>query len=366
LAFLTGDAGASSFIPPGKVADFFGFQYMRDIDAAGMGHNPMFLDRISAAVIALLSEAQRQAFVRAAQEEAVMLEAIARRRLPLVAAFHQELTGNLPAGCAGLDRAAVAGCTADLFEQDARLAWHRARTFGDLAASLSPAQKQTLASWKYGDFRSWPRIDPETFRELRPRGASRLESVAFMTLGSECFSWVAGSVDADTYFCPERHGTYFGGFYLKDLPAMGSHDFNISTRLTGDTGEAFLQALTPAQRGCLTAVLEKQRPDLQGIVLVRRQMSILLRGFLAGKPPSEAEARALGRRYGELDGHLAFLYATVFTSIQRTADPGQRAHFKLLRGQPSQENGTAFLYSDRIPMPRFPDPSFLLGLKQGA
>jgi len=34
VAFLTGDFGASTFIPPDKVCDYFGFQYMRDIDAA--------------------------------------------------------------------------------------------------------------------------------------------------------------------------------------------------------------------------------------------------------------------------------------------------------------------------------------------
>ena len=42
LAFLTGEFGADTFIPPGKVCDFFGFQYMRDIDEAHKGHNPVF------------------------------------------------------------------------------------------------------------------------------------------------------------------------------------------------------------------------------------------------------------------------------------------------------------------------------------
>ncbi|MEI6423191.1 MAG: hypothetical protein WCP55_13295 [Lentisphaerota bacterium] len=51
LAFITGDFGASTFIPPGKVCDFFGFQYMRDIDAAQKGHNPMFLDRVAGNVL---------------------------------------------------------------------------------------------------------------------------------------------------------------------------------------------------------------------------------------------------------------------------------------------------------------------------
>jgi hypothetical protein len=31
LAFLTGSLGSDSFFPPGKVADFWGFQFLRDI-----------------------------------------------------------------------------------------------------------------------------------------------------------------------------------------------------------------------------------------------------------------------------------------------------------------------------------------------
>ena len=47
LAFLTGDFGLDTFLPPGKVSDYFGFQYMRDIDAVEGGHNTSFLTRIA-------------------------------------------------------------------------------------------------------------------------------------------------------------------------------------------------------------------------------------------------------------------------------------------------------------------------------
>ncbi len=360
LAFLTGEPGASSFIPPGKVADFFGFQYLRDIDAAGKGHNPMFLDRIAGNVMRLLSSPQRRIFEQAAREEAAQLEAIARFRLPLVAAFHQDLAGRLPAGCKGLDRLAVRTYVADLFELDAHLAWHRARAFGAVAQSFSDAQWRTLGAWKNGDFRTWPEVDREALRDLRPRAATKLESVAYMTLASEFFSWVAGSAEADTYFCPERHGTYFGGFYFKDLPAMGQKDFDISTSLTGDAGEAFLAALTPAQRARMEALPDQQRELLRGIVTLRRAIAGKLRTFLRGAGPTDRELRALGRRYGELDGELAYLYASTFTAIGRSADAPQLARLRSLRGQPSREAGTAFLYSDRIPMPQWPDASFLL------
>ena len=43
LAFMTGDLGSDSFFPPGKVADFWGFQYLRDNDPSQMGHAGDFL-----------------------------------------------------------------------------------------------------------------------------------------------------------------------------------------------------------------------------------------------------------------------------------------------------------------------------------
>ena len=73
---------------------------------------------------------------------------------------------------------------------------------------------------------------------------SHTVNVAVMTYASEMFAWQGGSVEADTYFCPERHGMYFGGFGMKTAPAMGKQNYSISTSLTGDSGEAFLAALT--------------------------------------------------------------------------------------------------------------------------
>ncbi|MCX6966253.1 MAG: hypothetical protein NTZ46_00465 [Verrucomicrobia bacterium] len=61
---MTGDFGADTFLPPGKVCDFFGFQYMRDIDAAHKGHNPMFLDRVAGNVLHVLTDEARFSAIR--------------------------------------------------------------------------------------------------------------------------------------------------------------------------------------------------------------------------------------------------------------------------------------------------------------
>ena len=74
-----------------------------------------------------------------------------------------------------------------------------------------------------------------------------------------------------------------------------------------------------------------------------------------GRGPAEQDIVALGRRYGELDGDLAYEYATAFALISRTLDASQKEKLRSLRSHHTREEGTAFLYSDRIPMPTIPD-----------
>ena len=59
LAFLTGDLCSDSFLPPGKIADFFGFQCLRDNDPDQMGHNTDFLTRIANNVFYILRTCPR-------------------------------------------------------------------------------------------------------------------------------------------------------------------------------------------------------------------------------------------------------------------------------------------------------------------
>src|SRR5512137_3011399 len=58
FGMMTGNLGAQSFFPPGKVADYWGFQYLRDNDADGMGHNTSFLTRVACNVLFILDDAQ--------------------------------------------------------------------------------------------------------------------------------------------------------------------------------------------------------------------------------------------------------------------------------------------------------------------
>jgi hypothetical protein len=190
-------------------------------------------------------------------------------------------------------------------------------------------------------------------------------NVAVMTYASEMFSWYAGSLEADTYFCPERHGMYFGGFGMKTAPAMGKKDYSISTSLTGDSGEAFLAMLTDAQRKVITDLVNLQRQDLDEIVKTRRVIATELRRFLKGESAYEDKVLSLAKRYGELDGEMSYLYATAFAQIGKTLTTQQKEKLARLRtSNPSDPKGP-FLYSSPINMPKIENTDFLFGSKKG-
>ena len=360
LAFITGDFGASTFVPPGKVCDFFGFQYMRDIDAAQKGHNPMFLNRVAGNVLHVLDDNQKKLFTDLATEQAGPLENLALRRIPLIKAFHRQLAGEIPTGSAGLNQEAVKRYVGELFVLDAELSLRRAEVFGRVAASLTAEQKAYLGKMKFGDFNTWPALDERDKLKRPAPGTSELFNVCYMTYASEFFSWYAGSVEADVYFCPERHGTYFGGFYMKDMPAMGKRDFDISTSVTGDSGEQFLKTLTPEQREPIASIPARQNKAMAEVVEVRRAISIELRKYLAGGAPDRDKVVALGRRYGELDGEMSWMYATAFASAARTLTAEQRKTLMKLRNLEGYQSAPAYLYSRAMKeMPVLPDTDFL-------
>ena len=355
LAYLTGDFGFDTFLPPGKVSDYFGFQYMRDIDAKVGGHNTSFLTRIANNMLAILTTEQKAQLLALGTAQENDIRRFAEMRLPLIQAFRQNLEGKLPTGSTGLDKAAVLKYSADLYTLDGLIAFQRAKVMGDIIHGLSDSQKAALAKLKFGDSRTWPDV-PE---QLDKRSVPHAVDVAVMTYASEMFAWYAGSIEADTYFCPERHGMYFGGFGMKTAPAMGKQDYSISTSLTGDSGQAFLAALTEPQRKYITDLPGLQRQDLGEIVQTRRAIAMELRHFQKGETVDKAKILALSKRYGELDGELAYFYATAFAKVGQTLTAQQKEKLAKLRTiNPADPRGP-FLYSDPIDAPKIENTDFL-------
>jgi len=128
---------------------------------------------------------------------------------------------------------------------DGEISYGRAKLLGGIYRSLSEKQKSTLDSLHgLNGIGNWPDDLEDPLKSL---SLDKDIQVAVMTYASEMYSWIYGSVEADVYFCPERHGTYFGSFYMKDMPIMGNPNLAIDPNLTADMGDAMLNTMNEEQ-----------------------------------------------------------------------------------------------------------------------
>ncbi len=344
LAFLTGNFCADTFIPPGKVADFFGFQYLRDNDPDHMGHNTDFLTRAADNVLFVLGPDQIEELKTLARTQASQVDDYAYGRFPLLAAVRRAQAGDLPPGTRGLSLAAFKSSSAELYRLDGRISLERTEVLARIIRALTPEQSAYLQRMAQGGMHSWPEVGEQVDR----RSMNRSEHVLVMTYASQLYSWFAGSVEADTYFCPERQANGFGAFYMKGAPAMGNPDYTIDSALTGDKGAAFLALLDPDQRETITSLVDGQREILLEIVATREAVSQELRKALSGEAVDQEQVLHLAARYGELDGVLVYRCATAFIAVGETLSAEQQAEFAELRGSDCSACTGAYLYSDPI------------------
>ena len=357
LAFLTGSLGADSLFPPGKVADFWGFQYLRDNDPTEMGHNTGFLTRAAFNMLYVLTSSQRAELIALATAQVDSINEYAYNRFVLMQAFRRLLEGDLPVGSMGLDRSAVKAYSSELYRLDGQISYERAQVMGGILNVLDTAQKSYLDDMVGAGMLDWPNVE----EPLELRGLDHDVKVAVMTYAGDLFSWYAGSVEADVYFCPERQGTYFGSFYLKGAPAMGNPDYTMDPNLTANMGSAFLSTLDASQSDLMTGLVDTQKPYLYEIVDTRGDVSTQLRRFIAGEPVDIDIVLSLMGTYGELDGEIVYNYATNFARVHQSLTGEQQAQLAALRTQVLDDLAPvgAFLYSQSIDMPAIPDTDFL-------
>ncbi len=358
LSFLTGSLGADSFFPPGKVADFWGFQYLRDNDLSEMGHNTDFLTSAAFNMLNVLTPAQRAELIVLAKSQVDEINQYGYMRFTLMDAFRSLLEGDLPAGTSGLSEAAVKAYSSDLYRLDGEISFERAQVMGSLLHALDSDQRAYLDVMVGQGMLDWPDVnEPDDMR-----GLARDVKVAVMTYAGDMFSWYVGSLEADVYFCPERQGTYFGAFYMKDAPAVGNPGYNIGTNITADSGQALLDTLNPEQANLITSLVDVQRSDLTSIVDVRQQVAVELRKFMAGESADLAYVLGLMERYGELDGAIVYNYAKNFARVKQMLSSEQLAQLMTLREELLGElifPSGAYLYSQPIPMPEIGNTDFL-------
>jgi hypothetical protein len=346
LAYLTGNWGADCFFPPGKLADYFGFQYMRDNDKDEKGHSSAFLTNIAHQIIDILSPDQREQLIQLARQQAPLYDSFAYHRIAVTEGLRQYLASQKPEK--KLNQKRLIDCYEELYALDGALSLNRARTLGNIILKLNEQQKKRLQMLPYDHSTDWEPI-PEA---IDKKQLTHREHVAVMTYASELFSWYKGTIDADVYFCPERHGTCFGGFYLKDFPAMAKHDYNISTSLTGDAGKQFIALLNAEQKRLLLILPEKQRLVMEQVVKDRTTICTELRKCMRGEAINVPVFNEAIQSYGQQDGTMTSLYAETFANLSKTLTEEQRRQMRTIRNQDLLPKGL-YLFADEISLAHY-------------
>ncbi len=358
LAMMTGNLEAQSFFPPGKVADYTGFQYLRDNDPDNMGHNTSFLTRVANNVIYILNDSQFNQLKALAVAQQDQINLYGYKRFALMKAFRRLLEGDIPSGSSGLNLNSVKQASRELYLIDGQISFDRALLYADILNSMTSSQRAYLDAMKGQGFNSWPDITDDQVRS-KMQGLPQGTSVAVMTYAGDLFSWYAGSLEADVYFCPERHGTYYGSFYMKDAPAVGHEGYSIDEQLTAMAGAALSDAskgyVTQAQATLMSSLVATQRNNLYAgaisIVSVRTQIATLLRSLLTSTSSSaavESQVLALSEAYGDLDGENNYHYATAFTQVYNSLTAEQESRLANLRESilsGTYANGTPYDYT---------------------
>ena len=347
LALITGNLVAQSFFPPGKLADYWGFQYLRDNDPSDMGHNTSFLTRAACNVLHTLDDGQFAQLKTLATSQVDQINQYGYDRYPLMQAFRQLVDGDLPAGSTGLSLVAVKATSSALYRVDGQISYDRAVAYADIYRSLSTDQRAYLDAMVGKGWSAWPDVDEsDGIVQARMKGLTHDQGVAVMTYAGDLYSWYAGSLDADVYFCPERHGTYYGGFYIKDAPAVGVPGYSIDEQLTAVAGSAVCDSsqgyVTDAQAKLVSSLVDTQRQNLyagkSNIVEARTAISSALRSLRSAEAPSAAELAAVkatvlarSAEYGALDGEDNYRYATVFAQLRASLSDAQMTRLAALR-----------------------------------
>lgn len=221
----------------------------------------------------------------------------------------------------------------------------------------SVSQVAFLNSMK-GGYTSWPTLTSQEMATVSEviQALPHDVGVAVMTYAGDIASWYIGDLTSDVYYCPERHGTYYGGFYLKDAPAVGVANYQISTSVTADIGMALCYPdkgyVSAQQATYISNLVTDQKTNLNTITNLRTQIATALRTLLDASTNTntvKASVLSLSETYGDLDGINNYNYMCAFKSLYFLLSTTQMTKLLALRDQllkGTYSNGSAFDFTN--------------------
>lgn len=322
FAWATGDLCADTFLPPGKVADIYGFQYVRDGTADGLGHNSGFANVVSAIVLNNLTSSQLDILKSLADAEVDLLNATVLSRQP----FQYAMRRYLGDPTLQLDMTKVIEAMAHIYDLDANLTLLRGEYYGQVFRTLTQAQ---IDYWEtFYDYNIWTFPNSQELIDnihVILQGLDNSKSVEVQTFATDLFVQATQPLYADVYWAPERVSDFWGAFYLKDISVVGVANYTIDENATKDGGELFMDVAGADAKTMIKGITALETPYLYDWVTVRTIVATELRKYHTHNNINQSLVRDYMHLHGMYDGIISYYYAVNFTSITRALTSEQMA-----------------------------------------
>lgn len=294
LTWLTGTSANNDYISVGRMANFFGFVALRVSSGQSLTRAHVARD-----TLAVLDPTQIDVLVTLLEEQGPPHQTTQEARIQMNRALERLLVGEdvAPADFLALGRTYGAA--------EAELGRVIAQRFGEIAASLTPDQREMHAAIRVAHAAGQPDAAPAQGSHVQLPDVDRQELV---NLAARFLSWTTGSPEFNDFEVVGKPSQHFG---FVSLRLASGH----SVRRGAVAGEV-LDLLTPDQTRMLDVAVRQNADVFPDFLAVRAELMRELEMALQGEVIEPETVRRLGAKVGEIEARMTWAQAQAMLSVR--------------------------------------------------
>lgn len=324
LTWLTGTSANNDYISVGRMANFFGFVALRVSSGQSLTRAHVARD-----TLAVLEPSQIDTLVALLEEQTLPHVKTQAARVEMNRALERLLVGEDVSQADFLRLGQTYGAA------EAELGRVIAQRFGEIAASLTSEQKDSLAVIRAAHAAGQPDRVPDTGAPVKLPDVDRQELV---NLAARFLSWTTGSAEFNDFEVVGKPSQHFG---FVSLRLASGH----SVRRGAVAGEV-LDLLTPDQRLMLDVAIQKNAALFPEFLVVRADLMRALEVALTGQQIDAETVGRLGAEVGEIEARMTWAQANAMlrvrdalTAEQLDALVAMRARYTVAEDEGGQRRG---------------------------
>ncbi|MEM7748168.1 MAG: hypothetical protein AAF346_07935 [Pseudomonadota bacterium] len=294
LTWLTGTSANNDYISVGRMANFFGFVALRVSSGQSLTRAHVARD-----TLAVLEPPQIDILISLLDEQIPLHVATQAARVEMNRTLERLLVGE------DVTRAGFLRLGQTYGAAEAELGRIIAQHFGEIAASLTSEQQDSLAVIRAAHAAGQPDRVPDSGPRVRPPDVDRKELV---NLAARFLSWTTGSPEFNDFEVVGKPSQHFG---FVSLRLASGH----SVRRGALAGEV-LDLLTRDQRQMLDVAVQQNATLFPEFLAMRADLMRTLETALTGQQIDAETVEQLGAKVGEIEAQMTWAQAIAMLTLR--------------------------------------------------